>query len=292
MEIIDILNIFLFIACIICIIYIIVILVKKHDNGRDHGGEHGGDHGGDKPKKIKYKCDKNQKLCKKDDNGNYTSEDDCNLLCNYEGLIVFDIDDTLKINPGGEWVDCQWRAECGFPNNDQSDGITRAVNAINTAYKNNINVALYTMEGNEEINNGGDNSAYNYIKKIGTLIDDKYKTKFNNEIVKDVPNNIGFGTKDKLGTEKGVGLKKLAKNYDVPANKVVMLDDNNKNIKSIKDNGFCGITVSNIDKKCGVLDVHINQAIDFIKSGKCPPTQLNPCVIPKGQQHGCICAAK
>ena len=191
-----------------------------------------------------------------------------------KGLVVFDIDDTLRV-VNGSWSNCQWRtAECKFPNNNVADTQKRAINAINTFYKMGYDIAIYTKEQTSELNPPGGKGALPYVTGLASKINHAYKAKFTQDILVNYETNIMFGTGSKYGNDKGKGLIKLADRLKIPPhNKILMFDDTNKNIKAINDSGFCGITVSNTPNICGISDQNLQDGVDFMNSGQCikPP---------------------
>ena len=193
------------------------------------------------------------------------------------GLVVFDIDDTLRVVGDGKYANCQWRTthKCGFPNNTVNDTQMRALKAINTFYDMGYDIAIYTREATKDLD--GPSGALNYLKLLASKISDpSYKTKFTQDILVNYDSNIMFGTDTKYGNDKGKGLKTLADKLNIPHNKVVMFDDTNNNIKDIIDNNFCGITVSNTPTICGISDQNLTDGINFMKYGKCITPILNP----------------
>jgi hypothetical protein len=211
-----------------------------------------------------------------------------------KGLVVFDIDDTLRV-VNGQWSDCQWRTkDCGFPNNNLADTQTRAVNAINFFYDiMKCDIAVYTKETNDEVVKSG---ALDYVAGLAKYINNP---KFKNDIVDDYKNNKGFGTSTKLNRgeahpNKGKGLKILADNFNIPHNKVVMFDDSNNNIKDIIDNGFCGITVSNTPNICGISEQNLKDAKTFMNNEPCIKPIPNPSKFIDDNDHskGVKCAQR
>ena len=194
-----------------------------------------------------------------------------------KGLVVFDIDDTLRVVDLQKYADCQWRTtKCGFPNNTLADTQTRAVKAINTFYAVGYDIAIYTREQNSELNPTGGKGALPYVTGLASKIDPLYKTKFTQDILVNYETNIMFGTSSKYGPNKGQGLIKLADRLNIPHNKVVMFDDGNDNINDITQNGFCGITVSNTPYTCGISEKNLSDGVNFMYSGQCPTVIPNP----------------
>ena len=130
------------------------------------------------------------------------------------GLVVFDIDDTLRVVGDGQYANCQWRTthKCGFPNNTVNDTQIRALKAINTFYKMGYDIAIYTREGTKELD--GPSGALAYVKDLASKISEPYKAKFKKDILDNYENNIMFGTGSKYGNDKGAGLIKLAKSLN------------------------------------------------------------------------------
>lgn len=135
-----------------------------------------------------------------------------------KGLVVFDIDDTLRVVDLQQWADCQWRTKCGFPNNTLADTQTRAVKAINTFYALGYDIAIYTREQTPEVTGKG--GALEYVTGLASKIDPLYKTKFTQDILVNYETNIMFGTSSKYGPNKGQGLIKLADLLNIPHNRL------------------------------------------------------------------------
>ena len=202
-----------------------------------------------------------------------------------KGLVVFDIDDTLRVvngvNGDGQWSNCQWRTthECGFENDTQTnDTLTRAVNAINTFYDLGYAIAIYTKEETKYIESSG---ALNYLKLLASRLYARNTTKFTQDILVNYQDkkNYYFGTGTKYGNDKGLGLIKLADNLNIPHNKVLMFDDTNKNIEDITKSGFCGITVSNTPNICGISEQNLSDGVNFMTYGQCrKPSITNPSI--------------
>ena len=194
------------------------------------------------------------------------------------GLVVFDIDDTLRVVDLAQYSNCQWRTDCKFPNNTLADTQKRAVNAINTFYGMGYDIAIYTKEQTSELAKSG---GYKYVSGLSQYINDPYKTKFTQDILVNYEKNIMFGTGTKYGTDKGKGLIKLADILNIPHNKVLMFDDTNANINDITRSGICGINVSNTPNICGISDQNLSDGITFMNSGQCINTNKpNPCPGP------------
>jgi hypothetical protein len=208
-----------------------------------------------------------------------------------KGLVVFDIDDTLRVvngvngdgvNGDGKWSNCQWRTtlECGFKNDTQTnDTLNRAANAINTFYDLGYAIAIYTKEQTKDIESSG---ALGYLKLLASKLSHDNKTKFTQDILvnyQDKTKNYYFGTGSKYGNNKGLGLIQLADKLNIPHNKVLMFDDTNKNIQDITNNGFCGITVSNTANICGISEQNLSDGVNFMTSGQCrKPSIPNPSI--------------
>jgi len=195
------------------------------------------------------------------------------------GLVVFDIDDTLRVVDLEQYADCLWRTSCKFPNNTLADTQTRAVKAINKFYGMGYDIAIYTREGTSEVTKGGSGSALAYVTGLASKIDPAYRTKFTQDILlnyESYEKNIMFGTSTKYGPDKGPGLVKLAGRLNIPLSKVLMFDDSNENITSIRSSGICGITVSNTPYTCGISEDNLSEGINFFTSGQCPPIIKNP----------------
>lgn len=208
-----------------------------------------------------------------------------------KGLVVFDIDDTLRV-VNGDWSNCQWRttSDCGFKIDTQTnDTQTRAVNAINTFYDLGYAIAIYTKEDTKHVESSG---ALNYLKLLASKLSHDNKTKFTQDILVNSDSNIMFGTGTKYGNDKGKGLIKLADRLNIPHNKVLMFDDTNKNINAINASGFCGITVSNTPKICGISDKNLQDGKTFMNSGKCIKPIPNPSKFINNKYHskGVACA--
>jgi len=213
-------------------------------------------------------------------------------ILNLTGLVVFDIDDTLRV-VNGDWNNCQWRttSQCGFKNDTQTDDTQRrAINAINTFYKMHYDIAIYTKEQTKDL--GGHSGALAYVTDLANKIDPSYKTKFTQDILDNYETNIMFGTGSKYGNDKGKGLIKLADALNIPHSRVLMFDDTNKNIKAINDSGFCGITVSNTLNTCGISEQNLKDGVNFMNSGKCINPVLNPSnpLDPHDASKGVACA--
>lgn len=195
-----------------------------------------------------------------------------------KGLVVFDIDDTLRVVDLEKYADCLWRTACKFPNNTLADTQTRAVKAINKFYEMDYDIAIYTREQTSEVTGKG--GALEYVTGLASQIDPRYRNKFTQDILVNYQSNILFGTSSKYGPEKGPGLVKLAGKLNIPLSKVLMFDDSNDNITSIRSSGICGITVSNTPYTCGISEKNLSDGVDFFTSGKCPPIIQNPSVKP------------
>jgi hypothetical protein len=208
------------------------------------------------------------------------------------GLVVFDIDDTLRVVDLEQYADCLWRTSCKFPNtnNTLADTQNRAVEAINKFYRMGYDIAIYTREKTVEVANGGAGSALAYVTGLASKIDPAYKTKFTQDILVNYQNNIMFGTSSKYGGDKGPGLVQLAGKLNIPLSKVLMFDDSNDNITSIRSSGICGITVSNTPYTCGISEDNLSDGVDFFTSGQCPPIIKNPSVGP-GTKCPTICTS-
>jgi hypothetical protein len=212
-----------------------------------------------------------------------------------KGLVVFDIDDTLRVvngvNGDGQWSNCQWRTthECGFANDTQyddtqyDDTLNRAANAINTFYDLGYAIAIYTKEQTKDIESSG---ALGYLKLLASRLYPRNTTKFTQDILvnyQDKTKNYYFGTGSKYGNNKGLGLIQLADKLNIPHNKVLMFDDTNKNIQDITNtkSGICGITVSNTLNICGISEQNLRDGVNFMTYGQCRnPSIPNPS-IPK-----------
>jgi hypothetical protein len=214
-----------------------------------------------------------------------------------KGLVVFDIDDTLRVVDLEQDADCLWRTSCKFPNtnNTLADTQNRAVEAINKFYGMGYDIAIYTREGTSEVTKGGPGSALAYVTGLASkLSHDNFhdnRTKFTKDILDNYQNNIMFGTSTKYGGDKGPGLVKLAGKLNIPLSKVLMFDDSNDNIRSIRSSGICGITVSNTPYTCGISEKNLSDGVDFFTSGQCPPIIKNPSVGP-GTKCPTICTSE
>jgi hypothetical protein len=206
------------------------------------------------------------------------------------GLVVFDIDDTLRVVDQEKYADCLWRTSCKFPNtnNTLADTQTRAVKAINKFYQMGYDIAIYTREETSEVTGKG--GALEYVTGLATQIDPHYRTKFTQDILLNYQSNIMFGTSTKYGGLKGPGLVKLAGRLNIPLSKVLMFDDSNDNITSIRSSGICGITVSNTPYTCGISEKNLSDGVDFFTSGQCPPIIKNPSAKP-GAQCPTLCTS-
>jgi hypothetical protein len=196
-----------------------------------------------------------------------------------KGLVVFDIDDTLRV-VNGSWSNCQWRtAECNFPNNTLADTQSRAVHAINTFYKMGYAIAIYTKETTNQLDVPHGAGALAYVTGLASKITNPdYKAQFTQDILVNYETNIMFGTGSKYGNDKGKGLIKLANRLNIPHNKVLMFDDTNSNINDITKSGICGITVSNTPNICGISDQNLSDGVNFMNSGQCRSILQNPSI--------------